>query len=424
MKRMTAMLLALAMALALTLSACGGRSGGQEAATPAPDGGAETSETVVTADDRLTAKKLADEFYAPLLTADPVSMVSLFDKQQVSEFKRNGDTMYMTDGTPDYEYYLFVEDGAKYLLSGGEDSAYENEYLYDMFAETIETTLEMFVTGLYDAEDADTFRFSATRTDSDGASTLVSVIYGEEDGQDAAVTVTGTAKNGVVTNIFYEYVVGEEKETAEFRFSCDNVSIKVPACTLVEDNGYGGYDAVLEGEHVESPYPTLQGLIDTLGEDDFLFYIIEDGFVYAIGEKDGRQLQLAAAITEEQESEIDGLDFFSDTYYEDVYAILGALAVTDCVDYTDCLIPQDELDGYAGQPVQTMIDAGFELNGWSINEGVAILTLAKDGLEYDADAIPTEGFDENSDFDSEELYGFTLERVAFAAPQYSALPIR
>ena len=427
-RKLTALLLVLAMALA----GCGGKSGGQEAASGGdsqPEAAPTESETAVTVESREEARKLAEEFYAQLLTANPISMTSYFDGEQESVFLKDGDAMYMTDGTPDFEYYVFIADGTKYLIDGSDaGSAYENEYFYDLLDEMLQTTLDLFVTGLYDAEEADDFSFSATRTDKtvDGAvvSTLVTVISGEEDGESASVTVTGTAENGVVTDIAYEMSSGEEKETAQLVFAYDNITIELPAYTVVDDDGYGSYGTVLEGEHIDSPYQTLEPLIAALGEDDYLFYTIDADHVYAVGEKDGRQLQFSALITEEDVDAIYNMDFFSDTYYEDVYAILGALAVDDCVDYTDCLVPQDELDAFAGEPVRAMVDAGFELNGWSVNEGEALLSFAKDGLEYDAEATPTDDFDENSDYAGEDLYGFTVERIAFSAPEYSTLPIR
>ena len=420
-RRWIAALLAAVMAFAM-LSGCGGKTAPEKSAAPAA---AEPGETTVTAETREEARALAQAFYAELLRAEKISMTTFIGGEQASVFTRDGDTMYMSDGTPEFEYYTFIEDGKKHLLEGQEAS--ENEFLYDLLAETLQTTLDMFVTGVYDAEDADTITYSATQTDKTengvAVSRLVTVFSGEEDGQPASLTVTGRAENGVVTDIRYEMASGEEKESAEFRFVYDGVAIELPPYTIVEGFDYG---TTVKGEHVDSPYQTLGALIATLDEDETLFYIIEEeeGRVYAYGELDGRQLQFGAEISAEDADTINNMSFFSETYYEDIYAILGKLAVDDCVDYTGCIASRDELDGLTGMTAGDMVNAGFELNGWSIWGGEATLTFTKDGMEYDVVAAPTEGFDENSEFEGEDLYGFTVEQVSFSGPEYYLLPIR
>ncbi len=431
-RSISAILLAAVLAFAMLLSACGAKpDGGAASDSAASTSGAaksEDKETVVTAQTQEEAKKLAEDFYANLLKANPVAMTAYANGEVLSEFVRSGDAIY--SGTPDldFAYYLFIEDGKKYLLDSDEGVAYENEFMYDMVAESLQTTLAMFVTGYYEAEDEDgELQFSATRTDKtvNGAvsSKLVSVITGEDDGKAASVTVTGTAENGVVSNILCEIESGEEKENYEFRFSYGSVTVDLPPYTIGE--GYGDYyNEPIEGEHVESPYRTLSELIATLGEDEQLFYTVEEGRVYAIGEKDGRQYQFGADISEADSEAYFNLDFFSDTYEQDVYAILGKLAVDECIDFTDCLVPQSELDTFVGQTVEDLVNAGYELTGWSIFGGDALLSFEKGLMDYDAKVTPTEGFDENSEYDGEDLYGFRVNELYFSAPEYMALPIR
>jgi len=425
------LLLSVLMALAISLSGCAEKSGGgsAEPAGGESSGGSAApaaSETVKTAETKEDAKKLADAFYGGLAKANPVSMTSFINGTEASTFMASGDTFCLVDPSSDITYYMFIEDGKKYFIGDGE-TAYEDEYMYDMFSESLESTLQMFVTGIYDVEDDGALQFSAKQTDKteNGAVTskLVSVITGEEDGKAATMTVTGTARNGTVSSILYEAEAGGEKESAEFKFSYDNISIDLPAYTIGES--YGGYsDITLEGEHVDSPYRTLDELIATLGEDDYLLYTMEDDRVYAVGEKDGRQYQFSAVLSAEDMEAYEALDFFSDTYNEDVYAILGKLTVDDCVDFTGCIVPQDELDAFAGKTVQDLVDAGYENTGWSVFEGDAMLTFDKDLMEYEAKVTPTDGFDENSDFDFEDMLGFRVEQFRFSAPEYAALPIR
>ncbi len=429
-KRISAVVLALVMVLAMALPGCAGKSedaaSGGGSAGSAKSAQSEEKETSVTAETKEDAKKLAEDFYGSLATANPVTMTTYFDGEETSVFMADGDTMFLGSEEADLAYYLFIEDGKKYFI-GDDETAYEDEYMYDMFAESMKSTIDMFVMGYYEAEEDDAaLQFSATRTDKTvgGVTTskLVTVITGEDDGKAMTLTLTGTAENGAVSDIIYELDDGEEKQTAEFKISYDSVSIELPEYTIGES--YGEYGANLEGEHVPSPYQTLGELMATLDEDESLFYTMGDGVVYAVGEKDGRQYQFTAAISEEDQKTYYELDFFSESYEEDVDAILAKLTVDDCVDFTDCIVPQSELDAFVGQTAGDLVNAGYELTGWSVYEGSAVLSFSKDYMEYEAEAEPTPGFDENSEFEGEDLYGFTIKTLRFNAPEYAALPIQ
>lgn len=427
MKRKSiAIILSLVMALAMALSGCGKKTGGgAPAAAPAGSsaGGAksEIQETVVTAETKEEAKKLAEAFYGGIAKADPISMTFCSDGVVQSEFKRNGDTFYSGAPAMDFAYYAFIENGAKYLISDGE-TAYEDEYMYDMVAESVQTTLDLFILGYYDADDDGTLQFSATRTDKAAASKLVTVITGEEDGKTATAKMTGTAENGAVSNIICEIDTGEEKGTYEFRFAYKDISIDLPAYTI----GKSAYGITVEGTHVDSPYKTFGELIATLDEDEDLHYIIVDERIYAIGEKDGRHYQFAAAFPEAEQEAFESIDFFSDTYDEERYAILGKLIVDDCVDFTDAILPQPELDAFVGKTAQDIVDAGYELVGWSVGEEGAYLSFGKNGMDYEAATGFPEGYtyDPDAEFEDEDAYGFLVEAFYFDAPEYAALPIQ
>lgn len=425
-------ILAFAMAFAAALSGCGGKTeeGGNTAPAALSASGAksEPQETVITAATKEEAKKLAEAFYGGIAKANPISMSLHSDGKLVSEFAMNGDTIYSGAPDMDFAYYAFIEDGTKYLLGGDEDTAYESEYMYDMLAESVQTTLDMFVLGYYDADDDGALQFSATQTDKtvNGTKTsqLVTIITGEEDGKTATVKATGTAENGAVSNIICEIDSGEEKGTLEYRFTYKNVSIDLPAYTI--DENYNAYGVTIEGTHVDSPYKTLGELIATLDEDENLTYVIEDERIYAIGEKDGRHYQFVAPFPEAEQAALDRIDFFSDSYDEERYAILGKLVVDDCVDFTDAIIPQSELDAFVGRTAQDIADAGYELTGWSVGEEGAHLTLEKDGMDYEAVTGFPEGYtyDPDAEFEAEDAYGFPVEAFYFDTPEYVALPIQ
>lgn len=418
-RQLTAIFLTLAMVLAAALSGCGSSSGdGGTKDGGAKDGGKETTVTAETKED---AKALADAFYAEVLNANPVSMTFYSDGSLLSEFKKSGDTF--SSGSPDMDvpYYGFIEDGVKYMIYDGE-TAFADESIYDMTAGSMKLMLDMFVTGYYNADDG-ALQFSATRTDDAGTSKLVTVITGENEGQATTITVTGTAENGAVSDILCKIESGEETGNYELKFSYDDVSVELPAYTIGEsDGGYGG--VAIEGTHVDSPIKTLGELIATLGEDENLFCLVEDGHAYAVGERDGRQYQFAATLSTEDQEALDALDFFSDTYDQDREAILARQIVDDCIDFTDVLVPQSELDTFAGKTVEDVVDAGYELTGWMISDGYAEVTFEKDYMDYNAQVTPTEGFDPDSEFENEDLYGFTVTELRFSEPEYVALPIR
>ena len=428
-KKLTTIILALAAVLSLMLAGCGAKTEDGTAASGSGSGEtakSEDRETVVTAETREEAKKLADAFYESVVNANPVFMTFYSDGQTLSEFAMDGDKIY--SGTPDmdYAYYGFIENGTKYFIGDGE-TAYENELMYDMIAESVKTTIDMFVLGYYNEDNDGAFQYSATKTDKtvNGAasSKLVSTITGEADGKTAVVTVTGTAENGAVTNILCQLDADGENGSYEFIFSYDNVSVELPVYTISED--FGGYgDVNIEGTHVESPYQTLGELMATLGENESLIYTIEAERVYAVGEKDGRHYQFAAAISAEDQEALDSLDFFSDTYEKDRDAILAKLVVDDCVDFTDYLIPQSELDAFVGKTAQDILDAGYEMTGWGIGEDGATLCFSKGYMEYDADVALPDDYDPDREYESEDMYGFTVEQFYFASPEYAALPIK
>ena len=393
---------ALLLTLALLLSACGGKN--------------TDSENTVTVETREETRELAAAFYAPLYNADPISFETYSGGQWQSTFSRDGDAMHAANAFSDDEYYMFVEDGQKYLMSDGE-TAYADENGYNMYADTLDTTLSFYVMGILRSEEGEApLSYHATRTDrtTDGVSSseLVYTVSGEAEGESVTLTVTGTADGeGNVSRILYEYVSGENKGDIELRFSYD-VSVQVPEHTY-GDTGEIEYRYT----HVESPFATIQDLIDRLGEDEYLNYTMTDGAVLAFGEKDGRLYQVRAEISPEAQAAYDALDFFSETYDEDCYAIVGALSIVDCIDYTDSVIPQSELDAFVGKTAQEIADAGFEGTGWSFYEGSGALFFAKDGMGYTADATAPADFDMDSEFEFEDLLGFTVEGFRFNAPE-------
>lgn len=404
MKRNGFMLVVLAAILALStlLTACGAK------------------ETVTTVNTREEVRDMVNAFYEGLLTADPISMTTTHGEGEPSVFIRDGDKMYSGDGV-NYDYYMFMEDGKKFFMGDGE-TAYEDEYMYDMSADTLNNLLMMYVTGVLDADmEDDSFTYQATRTDkTEGGKALSELVYtltGENEGQAITLTVTGKAADGQVSGIEYDAQSGEDAYHISLQFAYDGVSVELPEYTVYEEY-------VVEGVHVESPYQTIQELIDTLDEEEPLFYITTEDALVAVGEKDGRYYQFTAPFPREEMDAFDALEF-DDDYWQKAYAILGKLVIEDCIDFTDVPLSQSELDAYVGKSVEDMVDDGFESSGWFIGEeGDATLYFSKDLMAYEAQATLPDGFDVESEFEYEDLYGATINGIRFSEPEYAALPIQ
>ena len=366
-KKLLSLALALVIVMSMALTGCAGKTTDTESNVEEPT--TETSTGDGTANAEEDVAKLVNDFYAGLDDSDPIRMDFLSEGELISTFIREGDkiaSMYSnTDG--DYGYYGFIEDGVKYYIDDGV-TAYANDTMYDMINEGIPTSLQMFVTGIFsdDAESTDTdaeYTYSAEQTDSQLTYNVDAVI----DGVAEKMTVTGTKDtDGRVTDIAIAHTIGDDPTNMELRFSYDNITVELPEYTIgiIDEPALVG-----ETSHVDSPYATLQELIDTLDEEEHLRYVIQDDYVYAFGAKDGRYYQFRASFPIEDRGEFDALSVEDVDYAEKQFAILGALAIDDCIDFTDCVESPDELASYAGMTVAEMIDAGFEGSGWSVGGG-------------------------------------------------------
>ncbi len=406
-KSFSPVFVALLLTLALVLTGCGEKK------------------STATAKTKREVKKRVEQFYGGLSEADNIMMEAKAGDSVSSVFKKDGNKICVE--YPEYEmtYYAFTEDGHNYVISDGE-TAYEDDFSYMLFSSSIDTSLAMFVTGVFEEPEegsGEDLAYSATRTDvtsgSNTSSELVYTISGEdEDGETVELTVTGKAENGNVTGFIWNAVSGEESETIEYSFTHGGVSVELPEYTIESEPSLSG-----EIVHVDSPYATLQDVINELGEDENLSTIMYGDYVYVVTEKDGRHYQLTAPISEEDNELYGDLDFFADDYQDQVNAILGKLEVTDCVDFTDCILTADEASAYTGKTVGELVSEGFSGNGWSIWDGNAELYMEKDCVVYKVLADETEGFDENADFEFEDLYDFVVRGMEFDEVSFTAFPI-
>ncbi|MDO5477370.1 MAG: hypothetical protein Q4F43_09715 [Eubacteriales bacterium] len=382
----------------------------------------------VTVETKEEAKKLIDAFYAGTEKANPVSMTSYSDGEITSIFSMEGDKICVDDKFTSTVTYLFTENGKKYCLDDGQE-AFEDEFMYNAWADSIGGVLDMFVTGVLDSyEGWDNMKVSATKTDrivnGKRSPQLVYVVNAKQDGEASKVTVTGTADDrNRVTDIVFEVESDSEKGSYEYKFAYDGIKVTVPEHTLSEISAME-LGPQKNYPHVQSPFKTFQDLINTLQEDEQLIYIIEEDRLYAVGKKDGKYYQISAPFSKENQDIYEDLDFTEEDYEKKVYELFGKLAAEDCVDFTEAILPQTILDQCVGKTVQDAVLDGYEETGWNIDAEKAVVFLDKDLMEYDAEIKLPEGFDIEKEIEFEDLTGCKIEKFYFAAPEYAALPFK
>ena len=152
--------------------------------------------------------------------------------------------------------------------------------------------------------------------------------------------------------------------------------------------------------------------------------VIEDDKVYGIAEKDGRYYQITGKISSEKQKELDALDFFADDYEQKKNDIVRDIKADDVLDFTDKILSQSQLDAYAGKPVRTLAEEGFENTGWSVGEEDGTLFYVKDEMEYNVEFELPADFDIEAEFNVEDMYDCKIIKMVFAAPTFAAIPIK
>ena len=98
--------------------------------------------------------------------------------------------------------------------------------------------------------------------------------------------------------------------------------------------------------------------------------------------------------------------------------------VREALTTNGCLISAQVLNEFSSvlfkklkKTAQEVADAGFEGTGWSFYEGSGALFFAKDGMGYNADVTAPADFDMDSEFEFDDLLGFTVEGFRFNEPE-------
>lgn len=433
MKRTLAIILALVLVLSLT--ACGGTAPSTEASTsetsttetPTTEDPTTEAETVISADTKEDVKKLVDEFCQGMTEADPISMTTIIGGETASVFTKDGDKYHVVSDATETDYYLFMQDGKAYAIYDGE-TASEDDFMYELTEKTVEMAIDMYIKGALESDiDGEDMTYTATRTDKTengiSISELVYKVTGTVEGKTAELTVTGKADaDGRVSQILYNAVSGEEIMEMQLDMTYENISVDLPAYTIVEGGESGG--AIPEFSHTDSPYATFRDLIDTLGEEEELSTMLFNDRMFVYCEKDGSYYQLSTALSEEDLTALEVLDYDAEDYNEQLYGILGKYDVEDCIDYTGALLSQEEMDTYVGQTARDMVDAGFEATGFSAYDDYVAIYLDKDGYVcYEVELEPSEDFDADSEFETDDLLDFPVKSIIFSTLEFYILPL-
>lgn len=366
------------------------------------------SKTLKTKEEIKTA---AEQFYADLYEADQVKMSIYNDGTLYSVYTKDGDKMHqeIVDETYGYDYYMFAENGVYYTITDTRD-LFEDEYTYLASLETIKNTLDMTIMGYFNAED-DAMTYSATLSDSE----LVINISGESEGSKFTVTNTGKKENGKVTSVTNQIKYSDTTYTSEYKFEY-GVTVELPEYTAPKT-----YNDL---PHVDSPFKTYGEIIDRLGEDEYLFRVIMENELFVIDSYEGRNYQFSSVLDDATIAAYDAIDVFDEDYEQKLNNLLSDIEIEDCIDFTDALISQTELDSYIGKTVLDAVNDGFEVSGFAGSDQEYNVDLSKDGMRYTAHCTMPADFELPEDYDYDVFNVGTIDSFSFTEPEYSVLPLR
>ena len=179
-------------------------------------------------------RKIAEEFFKELDGSDPVIMMELKDGKENTLYMRSGDNMYVRDMVFGFEYYLFIEDGKKCVLSNSGNLA-EDDFNYQLYMDTVGNIANQFILNNYDKDafgEGAKVKYSARRTDEVGGNPEASSLFltfDVTDGEEKTdIEVTAISESGKVKEIHYESASDAYTMNMDFIFSYDEFTIQVP----------------------------------------------------------------------------------------------------------------------------------------------------------------------------------------------------
>ena len=357
--------------------------------------------------DKAEAQKAVESFYAGLVDADPITMDTYYQNELSTSLTRDGDMLEVYNAYDDSTFYSFVEDGTRYIITTSGD-VLEDESTYAFYADSIDLTLQMTALGYFNLED-DSVSYTVTPH---GDDELEFVVEMKSDEGTATTKTIGKKENGKIVNIVSEIKQGDASSAVEYKFNYDK-RIELPAYTMPK--------TYTNLPHVESPYKTYGEIIDKLGEEDSLSYMLTETELIVIDEYEDRHYQFSSAINQDLVDAYNAIEF-DDDYGQKVYDLFRDIEIEDCIDFTDEILSEEQLSGY--KTVQDLMDDGFEINGYGFGEDSNIIYADKDGMNYMITVIPTEGFDPEGEYEYDDFGDFEITHIEFNELEHYVLPLR
>ena len=383
LKKLLIMLLA-----ALCLTACGSKTDVQKAQT------------------KEDTKKLADDFFDGLQEQSKYRVTSSVNGSTQSTITVDGDNAllhYATEEFPDV--YMFMENGKRYTMYEGSDPV-EDEFTYALSIMTVKDMFKNMLDGVL--EQGDTLNFNSTLSKTANNKELV-VELSTDKAEDGKTIMTGKTEGDRFAGYKYETVANDVTQTLEAVFEYgDDITVEIPEHFIPEPRVY---------KHIESKYQTMGEIIAKQG-DEFSSLMTEDK-AYAIDE----YCQYRATLPQDIVSAIDALDMEADDYTSKRNELLKDLAIDDCVDFSEYVLDQEQLDSCIGKKVGDLVSDGFEGNGWSIWDEGSIVWLEKDDIVYVADVELPAGFDAEQEFEFEDLHDSIIKTMKFNEVSFAMMPM-
>lgn len=183
---------------------------------------------------RSGCRKIAEEFFKNVEDSDPVTMLGLKDGKANTIYMRSGDNMYINDIAFGLEYYLFIEDGKKCVLTNGGE-VYEDDFNYQLYMDTAGNTVNQFVLNNYDKDafgEGSKVKYTANVTNGIAGNETASMIFLTFDcvngDEKSTLEVTGISDGGIVKEIDYKLTSSAYTQDMVFIFTYDEFTIDIP----------------------------------------------------------------------------------------------------------------------------------------------------------------------------------------------------
>lgn len=134
----------------------------------------------------------------------------------------------------------------------------------------------------------------------------------------------------------------------------------------------------------------LEAENDQFGSDDQHFV-----YVFEIG---GTAYRVIADMTKEVQKEMDKLDASKEDFNDKTKEAAASLEISKRENLTDMIPSQEELDKFAGKTGQDLLDDGWTVSGWDIDENT--FTMNKGPFAYTV--VIDSKLKESDDFDGDE----------------------